>query len=171
MSASLTPEELPLLDTVAVEFESATYTYDGDGESMLCIAFAEFERCSNSRPNAIMVENSRIEFSHLNCVRSSFVNGVTTYYVGGDYEIQEKTVDIEEEEFDVTTELKTYTGPTGRFAMREKVITVDEAENVTTTTALFWIFSDHLQSSSVILDKNEAMLRIGFMNCASSSYP
>ena len=142
MSASLTPEELPLLDTVAVEFESATYTYDGDGEAMRSIAFAEFELSSNSRRNAIMMENSRFEFSHLNCVSSSFVNGVVTYYVGGHYQL--------EVDGTTQTETKYYTGSTGRFAMR-----TDDGTN----TALFWIFSDHLQSSSVILDEDEALLR------------
>ena len=38
--------------------------------------------------------------------------------------------------------------------MRKKVVTIDEQENETTTNVLYWIFSDHLQSSSVILEKD-----------------
>ena len=62
----------------------------------------------------------------------STVNEITTYYIGGYYELK----------IDGTTETETkyYTGPTGRFAMRVE-------------GTLYWIFSDHLQSSSVILDE------------------
>jgi len=71
--------------------------------------------------------------SRLNCISSSYViDDVSTYYIGGYYELK---VDGTTE-----TETKYYSGPTGRFAMRVE-------------GTLYWIFSDHLQSSSVILDE------------------
>jgi RHS repeat-associated protein len=64
----------------------------------------------------------------------SVIDDVSTYYIGGYYELKiDGTTETE-------TETKYYTGPTGRFAMR-----VDGT--------LYWIFSDHLQSSSVILSE------------------
>jgi len=62
----------------------------------------------------------------------SVIDDVSTYYIGGYYELK---VDGTTE-----TETKYYTGPTGRFAMRVE-------------GTLYWIFSDHLQSSSVILSE------------------
>lgn len=117
MTASLTPTNLPQLDAVNTVFSGATYVYDGDGESILRIACAEFSQGENSR-------SKRDSDSY-------------TYYVGGHYQLE---VDGATE-----TETKYYSGPTGRFAMR-----TDDGTN----TALFWIFSDHLQSSSVILEED-----------------
>jgi len=72
--------------------------------------------------------------SRLNCISSSYViDDVSTYYIGGYYELK---VDGTTE-----TETKYYTGPTGRFAMRVE-------------GTLYWIFSDHLGSSSVILEED-----------------
>ncbi|NSW52155.1 MAG: hypothetical protein HPY85_06600 [Anaerolineae bacterium] len=65
----------------------------------------------------------------------SIIDGVTTYYVGGIYELKVNTTTQTE------TELKYYTGPTGRFAMR-------------TDGVLNWLFSDHLNSTSVITDND-----------------
>lgn len=117
MTASLTPDELPRLEAVNTVFSGATYVYDGDGESILRIACAEFSQGENSR-------SKRDSDSY-------------TYYVGGHYQL--------EVDGTTQTETKYYTGPTGRFAMR-----TDDGTNA----ALFWIFSDHLQSSSVILEED-----------------
>ncbi|NSW52151.1 MAG: RHS repeat-associated core domain-containing protein [Anaerolineae bacterium] len=54
------------------------------------------------------------------------------------------------------TETKYYSGPTGRFAMR-----VEEV--------LYWLFSDHLNSTSVITDNDEALLCNAFVEFEQSS--
>ncbi|NSW53384.1 MAG: hypothetical protein HPY85_12840 [Anaerolineae bacterium] len=68
----------------------------------------------------------------------SEMDGVTTYYVGGYYELR-----VDENELE--TEVLYYHGGTGRFAMRTRTALTNE---------LYWIFTDHLQSSSVILEEN-----------------
>lgn len=83
-----------------------------------------------------------------NMVKST-VNGITTYYVGGHYEY----VQVVDGDDTITTETKYYSGPTGRYAMRVDTETVN-GQVSTTTDELYWIFSDHLQSSSVILEED-----------------
>ena len=116
----LSPTPEPTLQPMT-DFSEATFVYDGNGNMVEALpgnACGEFELSSNSR---------------LNCISSSYVIGeVTTYYIGGYYELK---VDGSTE-----TETKYYTGPTGRFAMRVE-------------GTLYWIFSDHLQSSTLVLSE------------------
>ncbi|MEE4195654.1 MAG: RHS repeat-associated core domain-containing protein, partial [Anaerolineae bacterium] len=85
LTATATPpeEEPPQLDMVQTLSSSVTYTYDG--ESILRIAFREFELCSNSSRGTIIVENSILEFSPLNSVSCSFDFGLM-YYVARWYD-------------------------------------------------------------------------------------
>ena len=101
----------------------------------------------------------------------SIIDGVSTYYIGGHYEIRKETVEVEDTQTVFMTWIKYYTGPTGRFAMRELIGTYTIASEPTPTPTpngeveylqpltvisneLYWIFSDHLQSSSVVLEED-----------------
>jgi hypothetical protein len=145
----LSPTPEPTLQPMT-DFSEATFVYDGNGNMVEALpgnACGEFELSSNSR---------------LNCISSSYVIGeVTTYYIGGYYELK---VDGSTE-----TETKYYTGPTGRFAeavlcnafaefelrsnsMRAAAILEFSQSENSPLTGVSRSF-DHLQSSTLVLSE------------------
>jgi RHS repeat-associated protein len=134
MTATLTAtEEITLTSTMTMDITttpSATHTLEPtptDTETALPSPTPE----PTVHPMTDFSEATFVYDGNGNMVKS-VIGEVTTYYIGGYYELKVDGI--------TETETKYYSGPTGRFAMRVE-------------GTLYWIFSDHLQSSSVILSE------------------